>query len=57
MKFEKILKKYLIEVEKNQEIFPQPWSLEITKDLNKSEEYNLLGELIIQLSILRSKIK
>lgn len=56
MKFEEVLKKYLIEVQKNEDIKPEPWTLEVTKDPEKSEEYNLIGELIIQLSILRSKI-
>lgn len=57
MKFEEIIKKCLIEAENSfQEKREEPWALEITKDSNKSEEYNLIGELIIQLASLRTKI-
>ena len=57
MKFEEIIKKCLIEAENSfQEKLEEPWALEITKDSNKSEEYNLIGELIIQLASLRTKI-
>lgn len=57
MKFEEIIQKCLIEAENSsEEKREEPWTLEITKDLNKSKEYNLIGELIIQLASLRTKM-
>ena len=57
MKFDEIIKKCLIEAKNSKEEIPdQPWTIEITKDLNKSNEYNTIGKLIIRLASLRSKM-
>ena len=57
MKFEEIIQKCLIEAENSSEEKREvPWTLEITKDSSKSKEYNLMGELIIQLASLRTKM-
>ena len=55
MRFEETIKKLLLEV-KEEENIKEPWTLEITENLDKSEEYNLIGKLIIKLASLRSKI-
>ena len=57
MKFEKLFEQFIIEkeIEKEDSLFS--WTIEITKDPQKSEKYNLLGELIILLSQLRNKLK
>jgi hypothetical protein len=34
-----------------------PWCIEIVKDPKRGEMYNLLGDLIIKLFELRSKLK
>jgi hypothetical protein len=56
MKFSELLEQYLKEVKEESDSIESPWSIEITKDSKKSDEYNQLGELIIRLSSLRSKM-
>jgi hypothetical protein len=57
VKFEEIIRKCLVEAENfSEEKREEPWTIEITKDPNKSKEYNLIGELIIQLASLRTKM-
>ena len=34
-----------------------PFAIEITKDLNQTDAYNELGEIIIKLSTLRNKLR
>ena len=55
MRFEELLKQCLTEAKEEKEE-PSPWTLEITNDSEKSNEYNLLGKLIIKLYSLRSKL-
>lgn len=55
MRFEELLKQCLKEAKEEKEE-PLPWSLEITNNSEKSEEYNLLGKLIIKLHSLRCKM-
>jgi hypothetical protein len=55
MRFEELLKQCLNEAKEEKEEL-LPWSLEITNNPEKSEEYNLLGKLIIKLHSLRCKI-
>jgi hypothetical protein len=55
MRFEELLVHYLKEA-KEEKTEETPWSLEITNDPEKSEEYNLLGKLIIKLHSLRCKM-
>ena len=57
MRFEQIIKIVLEQAPKKEESEPMPWSLEITKDPKRSKEYNELGDLIIKLFELRSKLK
>jgi len=57
VKFEEMIQRCLVEAENfSEEKREEPWSLEITKDFTKSKEYNLIGELIIQLASLRTKM-
>lgn len=56
MKFSELLEQYLKEIKSEPDFSESPWGIEITKNLEKSDEYNQLGELIIKLSILRSKM-
>jgi hypothetical protein len=59
VRFDTLIQRFLKE-EKNQkkENYENlPWSIEITKDPNRSTEYNELGDLIIKLFELRSKVK
>jgi hypothetical protein len=56
VKFEKIIKKILLEVRQKEEDIKEPWIIEITENLNKSKEYNVLGKLIIKLASLRSNL-
>jgi len=56
MRFEKVLKKILLEIKEDNKKTEEPWTIEITKDSTKSKEYNLLCDLIIKLSILKSKM-
>jgi hypothetical protein len=56
MRFEKVLKKILLEIKEDNKKTEEPWAIEITKDSTKSKEYNLLCDLIIKLSILKSKM-
>jgi hypothetical protein len=57
MQFNEVIQAFLeekrIEEEKTE---PQPWCIEITKDLSRSKEYNELGDLIIKLFQLRAKM-
>jgi len=55
VRFEELLKQCLKEAKEEKEE-PLPWSLEITNNSEKSEEYNLLGKLIIKLHTLRCKM-
>lgn len=59
MQFEEIFKLIINEQEKPKEEEPQPepWSLEIKKDFSKSDAYNELGDLIIRLFELRSRLE
>ena len=60
MQFEEIFKLVIKEQEKPKEEEkpePQPWCLEIKKDPSMSEEYNELGDLIIKLFELRSRLE
>ena len=58
MRFDKVINLVLEQIPKEEEKpEPQPWCLEIKKDLSKSEEYNELGDLIIRLFELRAKLK
>ena len=56
MRFEELLKQCLKEAEQKEKEESFSWSLEITNNSEKSEEYNLLGQLIIQLATLRNKM-
>ena len=58
MQFEEFFKLVIKEQEKPKEEVPepQPWCLEIKKDLSMSEEYNELGDLIIRLFELRARL-
>jgi hypothetical protein len=56
VRFEELLKQCLKEAKEDEEKEPSPWNLEITEDPEKSEEYNLLGKLIIRLHSLRCKM-
>lgn len=55
-KFSELLERYLEEVKEELSSSETSWSIEITKDKEKSKEYNQLGELIIRLSTIRSKL-
>lgn len=59
MQFEEIFKLVIKEQEKpkEEEPEPQPWCLEIKKDFSKSNAYNELGDLIIKLNELRSRLE
>ena len=54
MTFEELHKQYILE--KKEEKKPEPWSLEITSNPDKSSLYNLLGEMIIKLAQIRSRL-
>jgi len=57
MRFDKVINLVLEQIPKEEEKpEPQPWCLEIKKDPSKREEYNKLGDLIIRLFELRSKL-
>jgi hypothetical protein len=54
MRFDKVINLVLEQIPKEEEKpEPQPWCLEIKKDLSMSKEYNELGDLIIRA--LRAK--
>jgi hypothetical protein len=57
MRFEQIIKIVLEQAPKKEEYEPLPWSIEITKDPKRSREYNELGDLIIKLFELRSRLE
>jgi hypothetical protein len=59
MSFNSLIQQYLEEkAEPTKEDYEaMPWSLEIVKDSNRSAMYNELGELIIKLFELRSRLE
>ena len=57
MRFEQIIKIVLEQAPKKEEYESLPWSIEITKDSKRSKEYNELGDLIIKLFELRSRLE
>jgi hypothetical protein len=59
MSFNSLIQQYLEEkAEPTKEDYEaMPWCLEIVKDSKRSEMYNELGELIIKLFELRSKLE
>jgi hypothetical protein len=57
MKFDQIIESFLQEEKKAEEDYEtMPWSIEIIKDSNRSELYNNLGNLIIRLYEIRSRL-
>ena len=59
MSFNSLIQQYLEEKSEptKEDYEAMPWSLEIVKDPKHSEMYNELGELIIKLFVLRSKLE
>lgn len=59
MTFNSLIQQYLEEKDEpsKEDYEGMPWGLEIKKDLKRSKEYNELGDLIIKLFELRSKLK
>jgi len=59
MSFNSLILQYLEERSEptKEDYEAMPWSLEIVKDSKRSEMYNELGELIIKLFELRSKLE
>jgi hypothetical protein len=59
MSFNSLIQQYLEEKSEptKEDYEAMPWSLEIVKDSKRSEMYNELGELIIKLFELRSKLE
>ena len=59
MTFNSLIQQYLEEkTEPTKEDYEaMPWGLEIVKDPKRSKEYNELGNLIIKLFELRSKLE
>lgn len=57
MQFNEVIQAFLEEkrLEEEKQV-PQAWSIEITKDLNKGKLYNEIGDYIIKLYELRSKL-
>jgi hypothetical protein len=53
--FEELHKQYVVEKEEKEKS-SEPWSLEITSNPDKSSLYNLLGEIIIKLAQVRSRL-
>ena len=57
MRFDKVINLVLEQIPTEEEKpEPQPWCLEIKKDLSMRKEYNELGDLIIRLFELRAKL-
>jgi hypothetical protein len=56
MKFLNFLDQILEELSFDKEKASEPWTIEITKNEDKSESYNKLGELIITLSQIRNRM-
>jgi|LakMenE18May11ns_1017448.scaffolds.fasta_scaffold8124237_2 hypothetical protein len=58
MSFNSLIQQYLEEKSEptKEDYEAMPWSLEIVKDSKKGKLYNELGELIIQLFEIRSKL-
>ena len=59
MSFNSLIQQYLEEKSEptKEDYEAMPWSLEIVKDSKRSEMYNELGELIIKLFELRSRLE
>jgi hypothetical protein len=59
MTFNSLIRQYLEErTETTKEDYEaMPWCIEITKDPKRSKEYNELGNIIIKLFELRSKLE
>jgi hypothetical protein len=57
MLFDQTIKYILEQTKDNRAPEPEPWSLEIKKDFSKSDAYNELGDLIIKLFELRSRLE
>jgi len=59
MTFNSLIQQYLEEKSEptKEDYEAMPWGIEIVKDSKRSEMYNELGELIIKLFELRSKLK
>ena len=59
MTFNSLIQQYLEEKSEptKEDYEAMPWSLEIVKDPKRSEMYNELGELIIKLFELRSRLE
>lgn len=55
MTFEELHKQYVTEKEKK-EFSSTPWIIEITSNPEKTSLYNLLGEMIIKLAELRTRL-
>jgi hypothetical protein len=57
MQFNTIVESLIKEQKVDEDEFSNlPWSIEIKKDPNGSKEYNALGDLIIKLVEIRSKM-
>ena len=56
MKFLDFLDQILEKFSYGQENRSEPWIIEITKNENKSSNYNKLGDLIILLSQIRNRL-
>jgi len=59
MSFNSLIQQYLEEKSEptKEDYEAMPWSLEIIKDSKRSDMYNELGELIIKLFELRSRLE
>ena len=59
MSFNSLIQQYLEEKSEptKEDYEAMPWGLEIVKDSKRSEMYNELGELIIKLFELRSRLE
>ena len=59
MSFNSLIQQYLEEKSEptKEDYEAMPWSLEIVKDSKRSKMYNELGELIIKLFELRSRLE
>ena len=55
MQFEEYFKQFILEKKEEPEA-PVPYVIEITKDDNRGRRFNDLGDLIIKLSQLRSRL-
>lgn len=55
MTFEELHKQYILEDKEEKQNFI-PWTLEITSNSDKTPLYNILGEMIIKMYEIRSKL-